>query len=403
MHFRWRDNPTVIAQYMNDRDVPRQAEVTLKPNEVCVVLENGKIVGSVSQTHMEVNPEVGLFGRIFGKSTPTRSFMFAFTGPHTIIVQIRGIGNNGDEINCLLTLKVAITRESATRLINFPAGGIMIVQASDIAELISGPTQTSALEILRAYSSQDMRTTNVSDDVLYAVKNAIKSTLDQYGMQFRDGFLTWSRTAVEQQIQHQHDLERIKINKNLDSEKQEIELNHMIQTEQRKHEINARMALVGVQAQDSARMKMELDRLSMSSKYNLAKWQQDNDLNEAKDDATRNKAIKDAQTNLELAKLEAERQRILTSAETEKESKENEELMEMFNQVQARKRERMKMKAEQEQARLQQHTVASQSTISTLEKIASSSTDPAVQMEALKQLAELRKADISGQKDAYTE
>ena len=403
MHFRWRDNPTVIAQYMNDRDVPRQAEVTLKPNEVCVVLENGKIVGSVSQTHMEVNPEVGLFGRIFGKSTPNRSFMFAFTGPHTIIVQIRGIGNNGDEINCLLTLKVAITRESATRLINFPAGGKMSVQASDIAELISGPTQTSALEILRAYSSQDMRTTNVSDDVLYAVKNAIKATLDQHGLQFRDGFLTWSRTAVEQQIQHQHDLERIKINKNLDSEKQEIELNHMIQTEQRKHEINARMALVGVQAQDSARMKMELDRLSMSGKYNLAKWQQDNDLNEAKDDATRNKAIKDAQTNLELAKLEAERQRILTSAETEKESKENEELMELFNQVQARKRERMKMKAEQEQARLQQHTVASQSTISTLEKIASSSTDPAVQMEALKQLAELRKADISGQKDAYTE
>ena len=40
MHFRWRTNPTVIAHYMNDADVPRQAEVTLKPNEVCVVLEN---------------------------------------------------------------------------------------------------------------------------------------------------------------------------------------------------------------------------------------------------------------------------------------------------------------------------------------------------------------------------
>ena len=48
MHFRWRTNPTVIARYMNDGDVPRESEVTLKPNEVCVVLENGKIVGSVS-------------------------------------------------------------------------------------------------------------------------------------------------------------------------------------------------------------------------------------------------------------------------------------------------------------------------------------------------------------------
>lgn len=403
MHFRWRNNPTVIGQYMNDSDVPRQAEVTLKPNEICVILEDGKIVGSVSQTHMEVNPEVGLFGRIFGKSTPNRSFMFAFTGPHSIIVQVRGIANGGDEINCLLTLKVGITRESATRLINFPANGKMTVQARDIAELISGATQTSALEVLRGHSSQDMRTAKVSDDVIYAVKNGIKAMLDQHGMQFRDGFLTWSKTAVEQQIQHQHDLERIKINNNLDSEKKEIELNHIIETEQRKHEINARLALVGIQAQDSARMKMELDRLSMTGEYNLAKWQQENNLSEAKDDAARDKAIKDAQTNLEIAKLESERLKVLGSVQMEKDSKENKEVMDMFNQVQERKKERMRLKAEQEQARLEQHTTASQSTIATLEKIASSSTDPAVQMEALRQLAELRKADITGQKDAYTE
>ena len=112
MHFRWRTNPTVIAHYMNDADVPRQAEVTLKPNEVCVVLENGKIVGSVSQTHMEVSPQVGLFGTLFGKSNPVRSFIFAFTGPHAVLVQVRGVADNGDEINCLITLKLEITRET---------------------------------------------------------------------------------------------------------------------------------------------------------------------------------------------------------------------------------------------------------------------------------------------------
>ena len=54
---------------MNDADVPRQAEVTLKPNEVCVVVENGKIVGSVSQQHLQVNPEIGLFSKLFGKES----------------------------------------------------------------------------------------------------------------------------------------------------------------------------------------------------------------------------------------------------------------------------------------------------------------------------------------------
>ena len=47
MNFRWRENPTVVAQYLLGKNIPEQAEVTLKPNEICVVLENGKVVGSV--------------------------------------------------------------------------------------------------------------------------------------------------------------------------------------------------------------------------------------------------------------------------------------------------------------------------------------------------------------------
>ena len=75
--------------------------------------------------------------------------------------------------------------------------------------------------------------------------------------------------------------------------------------------------------------------------------------------------------------------------------------MEMFEQVQAKKQERMRLEAEREKERLNQHSKASENTISALENIASNATDPAVQMEALKQLAELRKTDVSGQKDAY--
>ena len=94
MHFRWRTNPTVVAQYMNDADVPRQA-VTLKPNEVCVVLENGKIVGSVSQQHLEVNPQIGLFSKLFGKTNPSSLIYVRIYWPHSILVQVRGISDNG--------------------------------------------------------------------------------------------------------------------------------------------------------------------------------------------------------------------------------------------------------------------------------------------------------------------
>lgn len=401
MHFRWRTNPTVIAHYMNDADVPRQAEVTLKPNEVCVVLENGKIVGSVSQTHMEVSPQVGLFGKLFGKSNPVRSFMFVFTGPHAVLVQVRGTAANGDEINCLITLKLEVTRETAPRLITFPAKGTMTVQASHIAEVLSPVTSAAALQHLRSMDATAMRTVQSNEDVMYAVKTALRATLDEHGFAFRSGFITWSSTAAEQQLQHQHDMERLQLAKDIESDKQAIELDHLINTEQRKHEVNARMALVGVQAKEAAGLKLELDRLKGAGDYNLQQWRQQQELRDQQTAAARDEAVKNAQTDVELAKLEAERQKALATVEQHAEEQKMNRAMEMFEQVQARKRERMQLQNEQEQQRLEQHARGSQSTIAVLEDIAASSDDPVVKLEALKQLAELRKTDVAGQKDAY--
>ena len=78
--FRWRNSPAIIARYMHDREVTDGAEVTLKPNEACVVIEDGKIAGVASQRHMEVNPEAGLLSKMFGRGNPKRSFLFAFLG-----------------------------------------------------------------------------------------------------------------------------------------------------------------------------------------------------------------------------------------------------------------------------------------------------------------------------------
>ena len=401
MHFRWRTNPTVIAHYMNDADVPRQAEVTLKPNEVCVVLENGKIVGSVSQTHMEVSPQVGLFGTLFGKSNPVRSFIFAFTGPHAVLVQVRGVADNGDEINCLITLKLEITRETAPRLISFPAKGTMTVQAGNIAALVSPAVSSAALQHLRGMDAASMRTVPANEDVMYAVKTALRATLDEHGMAFRRGFITWSTTAAEQQLQHQHDLERLQLSKDIESDKQAVELDHLIKSEQRKHEVNARMALVGVQAKEAAELKLELERIKGAGELDLQTWRQQQHLQDQQMDAARTEALKVAQADVELAKLEAERQKTLASVAHDAEDQKMNRAMNMFEQVQAKKQERMRLKNEQEQQRLEQHAKGSQSTIAVLEEIAASSDDPAVKLEALKQLAELRKADVAGQKDAY--
>ena len=229
---------------------------------VCVVLENGKIVGSVSQQHLQVNPEIGLFSKLFGKSNPIRSFMFAFTGPHTVLVQAKGIAANGDEINCLVTLKLEITRESAPRLITFPAKGTMTVQAKNIADVVGPAVQATVLQHFGSMDAATMRTVQANEDGMFGVKTGLRAILDEHGLAYRGGFITWGTTAAQQQLQHQYDLERLQLSKEFEAGQQAIELDHHIKTEQRKHEVTARMALAGVQAKEAAELKLELERLS---------------------------------------------------------------------------------------------------------------------------------------------
>ena len=277
----------------------------------------------------------------------------------------------------------------------------MTVQSKDIADMLSPTTSAAALQHLRGMDAAAMRTVQANEDVMYAVKTALRATLDEHGLAFRSGFITWSSTAAEQQLQHQHDLERLQLSKNIESDKQAIELDHLITTEQRRYEVNARMALAGIQAKETAELKLELDRLKGAGEYNLQQWRQQQELSNQQTAADRDEAIKNAQADVELAKLEAERQKALATVSQEAEEQKMNQAMEMFDQVQARKRERIQLENEQEQQRLEQHAKGSQSTIAVLEDIAASSDDPAVKSEALKQLAELRKTDIIGQKDAY--
>jgi hypothetical protein len=401
MHFRWRTNPTVIAQYLNDVDVPRQAEVTLKPNEVCVVLEDGKIVGSVSQTHMEVNPKVGLFAKLFGRSNPVRSFLFAFTGPHPIMIQVQGVAKNGDEINCLVTLKLEITRETAPRLITFPAKGTMGVQASDVADVIGHLTQTCVLEVLRSKDANTMRTVETTEDVMFELRNRLRTLLDGHGMAFRGGYITWSTSAAEQQMKNGYVLQRVKMEHDFTSDKERIELDAYIASEQRKAELNARMALSNVHANETAAMALEMERLDSSGTFNLKKWEQEQSLTEQKENAARQWTLKDAELKNELARLEVERQRLMAAPIQELKDQKVSQAKEMFEMVQLKKRERMALNQEKEKMRLEQHQQGSEMTISVLENIAANSTDPQVQLEALKQLADLRKTDVEAQKGAY--
>jgi DNA polymerase elongation subunit (family B) len=148
-------------------------------------------------------------------------------------------------------------------------------------------------------------------------------------------------------------------------------------------------------------LTLEMERLDSSGTFNLKKWEQEQSLTEQKENAARQSTLKDAELKNELARLEVERQRLMAAPIQELKDQKVSQAKEMFEMVQCKKRERMALNQEKEKMRLEQHQQGSEKTISVLENIAANSTDPQVQLEALKQLADLRKTDVEAQKGAY--
>ena len=90
--------------------------------------------------------------------------------------------------------------------------------------------------------------------------------------------------------------------------------------------------------------------------------------------------------------------RLESEIEHESKDKDAKRAMDMFEQVQARKRDRIAMQQQQENERLGVQERSSERMIDTLMKVIESTDDDTVRMEAIKQLSQLRRADVEGTK-----
>ena len=155
--FRWRNSPAIIARYMHDREVTDGAEVTLKPIEACVVIEDGKIAGVASQRHMEVNPEAGLLSKMFGRGNPKRSFLFAFLGPHELIIKVSAITKDGRTANGFVVLRTMFSRETVPRLLQIPAKGTMTITIGDLVSRIEAEINATIAPRVRETLETDLK------------------------------------------------------------------------------------------------------------------------------------------------------------------------------------------------------------------------------------------------------
>ena len=401
--YKWRNNPAVIAKYVHDRDVPKGAEVTLKPNEACVVVEDGRISGIATQKHMEVNPEAGVLSKMFGRGNPKRTFLFVFLGPHELILRIDGMTSDGRSASGFMVMRVSFSRESASRLLQLPAKGNMEITAATLVEILESEVNARLKPVIHQITEDQLRNVDATSDLMMEVRTGMRSTFESLGVQLQTSFVNWNTTEAERVLKMRADLSAMADRNAIMEEQQIMEMEKILAANLRAAELEARSRMSSLAAEERAKSEIDLAALRAAGDLDLEQWNQTARLYSVREGLRRDQEMAEADHQVSLAEREAERKRILQENEHQTEERKQKSAMEMFDQVQARKRERMEMEAGREQNRIDAASKGSEAIIATLTEIAQSSKDPQVAMEALRQLSEIRKADVDAAKDAYIE
>ncbi|HJM19075.1 MAG TPA: hypothetical protein QF802_01290 [Candidatus Thalassarchaeaceae archaeon] len=410
--FRWRNSPAVIARYIHDRDVPDGSMVTLKPNEACVVVEDGKIAGVATQQHMEVNPKAGILSRMFGRGNPKRTFLFVFLGPHDLLLRINTQTSDGQPAVGMLNLRLSITREQAPKLLQLPAKGEMEITTGSLVDALEKEIQANLNPMIQGNTLESLRSPEVTDDLLAELRVSMRATVSSFGLTFDNVFVSWNQTEAEQLLKMKAELENLVLRNSIMEEKEATEMERILSHNMRRAELQARLNMAGIVAEERAKIELELAKVQSSGELEMARWNQINQLQTAQQNERRSQELREAHHDAELSRINLQAERQASQFEAEKadaqiernlteERGQAEIAMDLFAQVQDRKERRLAKEAEREQARLDSSRAGSDKLVDTIAEIAKSSKDSEVHKETLRQLGEMRKSDVDAEGQAY--
>ena len=399
--FRWRTNPMVIARYVMGHDVPSGLEVTLKPNEACVVIEDGRIAGVATQQHMEVNPQIGLLGRMFGKSAPNRSFLFAYLGPHDLVFEVNMTATNGEALRAAYSMRVNFTRETIAKVLHLPARGAMEITAATLVELLQAEVHTLAVAQFSARSPEDLRTGKDLSYDLDRLASLLRASLEHHGLRHQSSFITWEPSKAEALLRLRREYEEQVIAQEIVNAREQNDMELELARVVREAELSAGAKYAEATAVTRAEGKLAEERLVVKGRLADVELDQAMSADERKSDYRREQELKEAMHQQEIARLKAETDHIKGASEREREAERHRLAAEHFKMVQDAKKERMAIKVEQEIRRLSGLQDGAAMTIEALAKVADTANDPMVKQTALDRIAEMGKANFDANRDAY--
>ena len=272
--FRWRTNPAVIAQYYTGETMPKDADVHLRPNEACLVIENGRIVGSATATRLTVNPSLGTLQRLFSVREPFRSFLFVHLGPHDLLLQLNGTWSDGSTGKGLAGLHMRFEEEHLGKLLRFASSGMTTITANDVAKAM-------ALEVRDRFAMGQMARVHPSSatgdpdtaTLMEAGLRTIAAPLvaDLGGVLVRS-WLSWTPSDHDRLVSMRQELQTFAEEGRLIAERDRLEMERLIAQEtlllERQHQVHT--ATVEYQAKAAA--AEDIARLRVKAEKEKEQW-----------------------------------------------------------------------------------------------------------------------------------
>jgi len=328
--YRWRTDPDQIARFVHDKDLPRNTPILLRPNEVCVVLENGRIAGIVTQQVMRANPTTSMLRRMFGGKRQ-RSYLFAFLGPYTVNLPFASKSSDHQTLRGQATVRLCATREQIARIIQLPANGMMEIRVQDLQNMLLAEAQAYMERTIQKYSNGDLVQGN--EDANIGLSLALRRTVESFGMSIDHTFITWKQSdKVRLEAEREH-VNNMAEHASIQAEREQIRFDAQLATQQRRADYTARSQMAGKAATERAKAEPRIAQIKAEGSISEAEW----------DNKHRNQ-VHEAEMARNKAKSKAEVLDILQSKELDlRERKQNQDLalaMTLFESVQENKRKR---------------------------------------------------------------
>ena len=292
--YRSRTDPDQIARFVHDNDLPRNTPILLRPNEVCVVLENGRIAGIVTQQVMRANPTTSMLRRMFGGKRH-RSYLFAFLGPYTVNLPFVSKSNDHQTLRGNATVRLSATREQIARIIQLPANGMMEIRVQDLQTMLLGEARAYMARTIQKYSNDELVQEAANEDASIGLSLALRRTVESFGMSIDHAFIAWRQSdKVRLEAEREHATNMAE-HLSIQAEREQIVFDAQLATQQRRADFTARSQMAGKAAIERAKAEPRIAQIKAEGSISEAAWNNKHRNQAHEAELARNKALSKAE------------------------------------------------------------------------------------------------------------